>query len=263
MRLTVRAADPLPLPEPGPEDYGLRFRLLVKPRAASTEEGYDVQVDLLNTSKQAVTLQARWREDDAGDLRNYIDAAASIECVPAVAPWVGGVREGQRKEPQPEYILNAGEILSVRWTTEGRHLKNRVTNPNEVQNPEFPFPGLYSVHATINVFTGERTVRLRSNEQLVSVGGSRAMPKYTLGRLLEVNADKKTAMLGLGALHKVEPGDQFEIGYPKGERWRLTITNVEPEISSGDLEVLTRANYPGSEFPNRFMEARLLHPRPN
>jgi hypothetical protein len=83
---------------------------------------------------------------------------------------MGGVTVGQRKSPQPEQVLKPGETLSVRWRTEGRHLKNRVTNPNEVQNPEFPFPGLYSVHATVHVITSERTVPLRSNEQLVSVG---------------------------------------------------------------------------------------------
>jgi hypothetical protein len=124
----------------------------------------------------------------------------------------------------------------VRWQTEGRHLKNRVTNPSEVQNPEFPFPGLYSVHATVNVITTERTVLLRSNEQLVSVGGSRALPKSTLGQLAQVEADGKTAMLNLGSQHKIELGDQFEHN-SKGDYWKLTITKVEPTYSIGKLEL--------------------------
>ena len=159
------------------------------PRAERGKEGYEVRVDLLNTSERAITLRAGWRNDDAGDLKDYIDAATSIECVPPVRRWMGGVIVGRRKSPQPEQVLEKGAVLSVRWQTQGRHLKNRVTNPNEVQNPEFPFPGLYSVHATLNVITSERTVPLRSNEQLVSVGGSRALPKSTLGQLAQVEAD--------------------------------------------------------------------------
>jgi hypothetical protein len=224
------------LPEPGPEDGGLRMRLMVAPRTDTSKGGYDVRVDLLNTSERAITLRAGWTRDDAGDLKDYIDAATSIECVPAVRRWTGGVMHTERKSPQPEQVLKPGETLSVRWRTEGRHLKNRVTNPNEVQNPEFPFPGLYSVHATVNVVTSERTVALRSNEQLISVGGSRALPKSTLGQLLHVDADSKTARLSLGSLQKIAPGDQF--GHlSKGGHWELTITEVEPSYSVGTLEL--------------------------
>lgn len=256
--LTRALADLTPA-EPGPEEGGLRLRLAVKPRVAGEKEGFEVRVDLINSSTQPVTLRAGWRHDDAGDLKDYIDAATSIECVPAIAPWIGGVAFGQRKAPQPEQVLKSGETLSVRWETEGRHLKNRVTDPNEVQNPAFPFPGLYSVHATLEVITSEGTVRLRSNEQLVPVGGSHAMPKYTMGQLVGVDAEKKTAIVGLGSLHKIELGDQFEIGHPKGMHWKLTITRVEPRMSWGDLELLTRSTFPPySNPPQRDMSAVLL-----
>jgi hypothetical protein len=231
------------LPEPGPENGGLRLRLIATPRADAAREGYDAKIDLLNVSDHPITLKAQWRsESDAGDVKDYLAAATSIECVPAVAPWVGGVAEGQRTSPQPEYVLKPGETLSANWQTDGRHLKNRVTNPNDVQNPHFPFDGLYAVHATIDVITANATVRLRSNEQLVSVGGSHAMPKYTLGRLWNVDPEKKTAVLSLGSLQKIAVGDQFEIGHPKGEHWKLTITRVEPTISFGELEVLPSMN---------------------
>jgi len=233
----LRAAEPATLPEPGPEDGGLRMRLVVAPRTDVGKEGYDVRVDLLNTSERAITLRAGWEGEEAGDLEDYVDAATSIECVPAVRRWVGGVMQGRRTSPQPEYVLQPGKVLSVRWQTQGRHLKNRVTNPNDVQNPEFPFPGLYSVHATVNVITHGGIVPLRSNEQLVSVGGSRAMPKSTLGQLLHVDADGKTATMSLGSLQKVEPGDQFQY-FSKREQGRLTITTVKPSISVGNLEVV-------------------------
>jgi hypothetical protein len=158
--------------------------------------------------------------------------------------------------------LPPGELLSREWQTEGRRLKNRVTNPNEVQNPEFPFPGLYSVHATVDVVTTVHTVGLRSNEQLVSVGGSNTMPRYTFGPLLSVDGPQKTAVLGLGSLHQVETGDQFEIGSPKGMHWRLTITHPKPHYSLGTLELLTRSTYPPfSEPPHPYMHAALVRPR--
>jgi hypothetical protein len=37
------------------------------------------------------------------------------------------------------------------------------------------------------------------------------MPKHTYGSLWSVDADNLTATLGLGSLHKVEVGDQFDM----------------------------------------------------
>jgi len=97
--------------------------------------------------------------------------------------------------PQPEYVLKASEVLPVGWHSEGRRLKGKVSDPNNVQNPEFPFPGLYSVHATLKIETGDRTVLLRSNEQIVAVGASRESPKHSYGQLIGVDADAKTTTL--------------------------------------------------------------------
>ena len=70
--------------------------------------------------------------------------------------------------------------MAVQWHTAGRHLKNKVSNPLEVQNPEFTEDGLYSVHAGIVLEIGGQMALLRSNEQLVAFGGSKTMPKQTL-----------------------------------------------------------------------------------
>ena len=78
LALPLGAAEPtIPLPEPGPEAGGLRLRLLVSPRSGN--EGYEVRVDLLNASDRTITVRANWRNDEAGDLREYIDAGTSIE----------------------------------------------------------------------------------------------------------------------------------------------------------------------------------------
>jgi hypothetical protein len=235
------AVEKTPMPEPGPEDAGLRLRLTVAPRDDTTDEGYNVRVDVLNAADRAVTLQAVWDNEETGNFEDYLDAATSIECVPAVQQWLGQIIAGRRKSPQPQYELKPGAYLSVHWQTKGRHLKNRVSNLLSVQNPEFPFPGLYSVHATLALRAEIQTVRLRSNEQLVSVGGSNATPKSTLGRLLDIQADGKTAMLSLGSFQKIEPGDQFEYRL-MGEQGKLTINKVQPDTSIGSLDVLWPTN---------------------
>jgi hypothetical protein len=232
----ARAADP-PGVEPGPENGGLRMRLVVVPRSgAPTEERYDVRVDLLNISARPIVLRAAWdHQTDEGDLAAYLIAAASIETDPPIAPWVGQVMQGHRESPQPQRTLAAGDSLALVWRTEGRRLKNAVTDPNAVQNPQFPVPGLYAVHATLIVPTPDGPVRLRSNEQLVSVGGSAKAPRHTFGRLLNVDADAKTATLSLGALHGVRVGDQFGVRSNFRDEWTLTVTHVSQEISTGTL----------------------------
>ena len=261
--LISRTAIPFEQPAPGPEDGGLQLKLVVLPHPKADKEGYDVRVDLFNTTKQDITLRAGWWYDtDKGDAKDYIEASTSIETYPAVAPWVGQVVAEHRTSPQPDYVLKAGEVLSVRWHTNGRRLKNKVTDPNTVQNPEFPFPGLYSVHATLKISRGDRAVLLRSNEQLVAVGGSRAAPKHTYGQLWEVEADTKTARLGLGSLHKIEPGDEFQIRTGMLDFWKLTVTQVEPKFSTGRLERLPRIGpnptNPNPRFPERYMNATFI-----
>lgn len=236
-------------PQPGPEDGGLRLRLVVAPSEAVDSPGYDVRIDVLNTSDRPIVLQSAWAHEDAGDVSAYLEAATSIESVPAFAPWMGGVQEGMRKSPQPQQTLKPAETLSVKWQTNGRNLKNRVTNPIFVQNPTLLFAGLYAVHATLDLPTSTGVVRLRSNEQLVAVGGSHAAPKHTYGQLIYVDREKKEARLGLGSLHKIAVGDRFEIGSPKGMHWRLTLTEVEATYSVGTLELLTRVDY--APYANR------------
>ncbi|HUR46878.1 MAG TPA: hypothetical protein VMZ27_13450 [Candidatus Saccharimonadales bacterium] len=112
-----------------------------------------------------------------------------------------------------------------------------MANPNDVQNPEFPTPGLYSVHASASILTSTGAVLLRSNEQLVSVGRSQALPKHTYGRLSSFDPEKRNGTLSLGSLHKITPGDVFTIrGGKMGSDWNMTITRTEATYSFGLLE---------------------------
>jgi|GEM_PF-1424703 len=253
-----------PPPEAGPENAGLRMRLTAAPRTEPGKDGYDVRVELINVSDRPVTLQAGWwDEGETADVRDYIESSIGIETSPAIQPWIGQVRAPNRKSPQPERVLKAGQILSLNWQTDKRRLKNRVTDPNSVQNPEFPTPGLYSVHAKVSIITPGGTVLLRSNEQLVSAGGSRELPKHTFGEVRWVDAEKKMAGLNLGFLHKVQAGDQFRIRTAMIDHYRLTLTTVDPESSTGTLQPEPKpAEFPNREvkLPERGMTATLASP---
>lgn len=210
---------------------------MITPDAQGGKEGYAVRAEVINVSREAVALRAvHWRSwGHEGGFDAYVEAALSIESYPAFEPCRAQVFVG-RDVAEPEYMLKAGKALSVKWHATGRHLKNIVSDPSEVQNPEFTENGLYSVHGSITLAVADRPVRLRSNEQLVSIGGSREAPKHTYGQLTWVDEKRKTATLRLGLLDKVAEGDQFRIdSMYKGPIWTLTITEVRMEYSSGNL----------------------------
>ena len=265
--VVLTASDVRPLaeptaPEPGPENGGLRLRLVVSPRADS-KEGYDVRVDVLNATDRPVTVRANWPyEDDKGNLKDHIEAFMTFETYPPIVPMTAQTIERQRrKSPQPEQVLAAGEALSVKWQTNRRRL---IDPPVRTSNwgPEagFPVPCLYSVHATVPVSTGGAPVLLRSNEQLVSVGWSREMSRHTYGSVLYSYPDQQKVMLNLGALHKVQMGDQFEINkwLLSEPVWKLTITRVEAGISEGTVELICKGPRQTPEFPQSGRPAVLI-----
>ncbi len=256
-----------PAPEPGPEDGGLRLRLVIEPEQVTRKEGFDVRIELINVSKKPITLRTDWDalrtgrgQEQSGDVKKYLEAATSIESEPAFEPWKGGLPAvvGAPTPKQSEETLKPGETLSTKWTATDRRLKNNVSDPLIVQNPTFVLPGLYSVHAAIDVITAGGTVRLRSNEQLVPIGGSHAMPKCTYGRFINVNVEKQKAVFGLGSLDKIEVGDQFEIS-SKVALWRFTVTEVALRFSEGKLELVSGNEFgPNPEPPHEGTAATLV-----
>jgi hypothetical protein len=79
------------------------------------------------------------------------------------------------------------------------------------------------------------------------------MPKSTLGELFQVEADGKTALVSLGSLQKIEPGDQFEY-YSKREQGKLTVRTVKPSFSICSLQVL----FPTNSTPLRGTQVTLV-----
>lgn len=224
-----------PQPEAGPVNGGLRLRLIINQDPAGSNETYRVQVDLINVTAEPITLRADWPHEEKGDFKEYLEAALSIETDPPIRRWEGQVRADRRESPQPEYVLEPKQTLHLAWRSSNRQLKNQVIRPLEVQNPRFPTDGLYSVHGVVVLPTSAGTRLLRSNDQLVSVGGSNDMPKYPLGTVFGADASKNTALINLGSLHKIIKGDRFLIRTGMGDFWCLTISRVEQNTASGEL----------------------------
>lgn len=251
------AAQPA-LPEPGPENSGLRLRWVVQPGEDAKSAGYTVRVDLLNVGQKAIQLEADWLYDsEKGSLKDYLEAAVSIEAQPPMAPWEGQIMGGRRQVPQPKQLLKVGEAIIMQWQTEGNRFKNQVSNQLEVQNPEFVFPGQYSVHASLTVKADGKDVTLRSNEQLLVVGGSREQPKSTFGNLLSVDEKQRTAVIDLGSEQKVAVGDVFQIRTGMFDFWKLTITVVKARQATGDLLPLPVASPEIKAHSPKFPTAKL------
>jgi hypothetical protein len=213
------------------------MRLVVAPTVEDPAAGHKVQVDLINTTQNGVSFRLTRAWGDLKDgIESALEAAVSIESYPPIQPWLGQVRMPPKGEASPECTLSPGQTLSLSWRTPVRRLKNQVANPLEVQNPEFTQDGLYSVHATLAVTVAGQPLLLRSNEQLVAIGGSKGLPKHTYGRLWWAVEESKKAELSLGSQHKIAVGDRFLIQTGTiGWTWTLTITSVKDDRSEGTL----------------------------
>lgn len=239
--------------EAGPENGGMRLRFTVRSLPRSGEEAFDVRMELVNTTEKPITLLTGWESTEPGDVKQYLTAAANIETRPRLARLRGATGFlAERTEPQKQQVLGPQETLTLQWQTARRMLKNESLFFSA--NPEFTQPGLYSVHVNLNVITGNGNFRLRSNEQLVCIGGSRSQPKATSGEILKVSRDRTKAEINLGTFDKVAVGDRFDIS-SKLFSWRLTITEVGQSSSEGTLEKLSSE---GDYLPTRGDEAILV-----
>lgn len=223
--------------EPGPQNGGLRLRLTLTRAVKSAE--WEVRMDLINDSQQSIALQTAWESSEPGDVKDYLQAAAQIETTPYFAPEHGATGFSEaRTEQQKTLNLPANESLELRWRTGGPRLKPERQNSLLSANPALDEAGLYSVRVVLDVPTATGTVRLRSNEQLVSVGGSVRAPKPSAARLESVSRDLQSVRIDLGGLDQVARGDQFDFT-SKTAAWRITITDTHPHSSEGTLQLLS------------------------
>lgn len=234
------------LPEAGPENSGLRLRFQVTPRQTKAGDEFDVRLDLINVKDETVTVFADWPHKPEGDFSDYVEMAASIRTHPEIMLWGIQVMADLREKPESKHTLAAGETLTVKWTSKGRRLKNRLIRPNEIHNPYFPTNGLYATHVELKLQVpgaapgtlpprvqghGRHSILLRSNEQLVSVGGSKTAPKSAVAKVTGVQEGYRSASISLGSLHGIEVGDEFIMRTGMSVFWRLAVVSVEERHS--------------------------------
>ena len=270
----------LSLPEPGPENGGVRLRFSVETTRSGTNDTHQVRIDLINVTDKPIRLLGDWPGDQSGPYEEYLESDVSIHTDPPFMPFMGQVGVERRRRPQPAFTLAAHEVLTVRWAASGRRLKNKSIHPVQTHDPFLTMDGLYAVYASLllrpidaetaletdlmrrtwsSVDSRSReerledfpkasaessphgTIYLRSNEQLVPIGGSRMLPKPTLARLVWTDTNHDVATINFGSAQKIDPGDAFWIptGYI-GNVWRLEITNVAATSSSGLLTPISR-----------------------
>ena len=244
---------PAGLPTPGPERDGIRVRLIVESERVDDNDEFRVRVDLINVSDNTINLSGDWPHHRSGTFPEYVKAAAGIRTDPDIMLW--GIQTMATRPPAPrsDYTLASGETLTVEWTSQGRRLKTGVIFPNTTRNPYFPVDGLFRVTAEIPLFvqtpksdsdnadTGEtqpaarRKILLRSNEQLVSIGGSTRAPKATMVKIGHLHEDGKSCNISAGQLSGAEKGDAYLARTGMGVFWKLTVTEVHDHHSVAEF----------------------------
>jgi len=257
------------IPEAGPENAGMRLRFIVMREADGTNDNFEARFELISVTNKPITLLADFSDDKGEEFKDYVVGSTTFTVDPAVMPYMGQTAMGgPRKKPQPEYTLAPGETLTVRRAESGRR--------------HCPTDGLYGFRASLLLrvadseaerkFAAMRATNiqrraqrkdshlddvswpgrsnapasllLRSNEQQVPVGGSHALPKFAMGRLMWVNTNDLSATLDLGGAHKIQAGDEFRIFTGRiGSYWILKITHTEPAYSVGTLQALSKAGH--------------------
>src|ERR1041384_4132432 len=102
------------LPEPGPENSGLRLRFVVTPEGKGTGETYRVRLDLINVTDKPIELIGDWPGDrDTGDFKDYLEADVNIETMPELMPPMYQAMMERRKTAQPTYTLKPQTVLTL------------------------------------------------------------------------------------------------------------------------------------------------------
>lgn len=251
--LSVHGAEGLPTP--GPESEGLRLRLTVESQHVADGDEFRVRLDLINVTDAPVTVSGVWPFGLDGSFSEYMEGATSIRAFPEITLW--GIQVSAERQPSPvaRHTLAAGETLTVHWETRGHRLKHRVIRPLSNRNPYFPSDGLYGIHAELRLDIEKAAgsaeeksssreagqsvrhpVRLRSNEQLVPVGGSNHAPKTSITTVRHINEDLTEGEVSAGFVDGIKPGDRFLVRTGMAVFWKLTVTEVHADYSRVKVE---------------------------
>ena len=251
----------IPLPDPGPENQGLRLRLTIREMVDGQVDNRVLRVDLLNVGQKPVVLvTGSDLLEEKLSYPQFFQRIVGIATSPE-APWSCCQTMFRKpKEPPPKWELEPGRSLTVAWAGEGRRLKQDGC----VVQADLQQQGLYRVHASVCVMTedGDR-ISLTSNEQEVYAGGSHEMPKSMIGHIIKTDPEQSTAMIDIGSDEKIEVGDCFTIRYELIASWSLCITHVTSHTAEGIVECVHKSpRDPSPAFPQEKWRAQYSGPKP-
>jgi hypothetical protein len=254
------------LPEPGPENKGLRLRLLVENDISMVDE-HTVSVEILNVSDKAITLVG-----SAGvkSFEDHLPGATTFNVYPAVLSH--GFQIGVGDDPaRPEVTIMPAKSFLAKWPIKGRLLSAH----HKCWGLSFPTSGRFDIRAELTLdlkVEGEvrpvidldnetrSRIHIWSNSQPFVVGGSNKAPKGCVGTVIMGDAEKKTVFLdGLGTFNDTQPGDRFRIDLPMRGYWDLEIEKCYANRATAKVIKPENSNHKDMPaFPERGMSAGLL-----
>ena len=230
------------LPEPGPQNRGLRLRLSITTAREKDSDVHTIRIELLNEGKGPVILVGQWPyEENEGDYAEFLKSQVKFVTYPEVQPPSAQTEGSSRKSAQPQREIKPGESLAVTWTATGHRLKPERCFDVANTTPILATNGLYGVRASIVVITKDkRRVLLVSNEQQVSVGGSMELPKFATARVVWAHPDDRVVGIGLGSDQRIQTGDTFVVRWGLQASWGVRITKVGDWYAEGPVETIHR-----------------------
>lgn len=186
------------LPEPGPENSGLRLRLVLDNYFGR----HMMRMEILNATDESVKIvaKAKVRADIKQILKDQVDfiVTPELQCPPyqiSVGPDVKVPNVYGTIKPQEPFVVYFDDFG---WFD--------FPNPADYC---FPSDGLYHIRAKVvlNLEDGG-SVTLESNEQELAMGGSRLAPKPGVVGV-EYDHPRDLFILRAGRAQRIQVGDKF------------------------------------------------------
>lgn len=244
----------------GPENQGLRMNLRIENAEANQPDVYKVEIRLTNVGTTPTVLAAQWyEEEEKGDYREFLKKQIELTSFPEAPPSTAQTAmRSERTSPQPTLEIKPGSTVIVEWVTAHRYLK-----PQGCYNtaPTLPTDGLYSIRARFLATSKQgNRILLYSNDCQLAVGGSTAMPKFPIARIIQSDASEGKVTLDIGSDQKIEPNDRFKCGIFPYIYWDILITEVKETVCTGSVKItsMTTENVKVPTFPEVGIKAVLV-----
>ena len=258
--LVVHAYGGEVLPEPGPQNGGLRLRFVAHSSHEDGADRHDMRLDLINVGDEPVILETKFIYEEEGQyVEDYLRLKVTFTSVPEVMRFGRGQTGGtSRESPQPKKVIEPGGYLPVFWTVEGNVLGSWQP---------FRRPGIHLIRAHLDVPLADDTqVRLWSNEQPIVIGGVQRAAAASTATVIHSDEAAKMVSLNVGTLDGVKVGELFRVSRPMQGYWTLKVKEVSDYTSRAEvsshfrgINIIDPDRWPG-DVPERGEKAAFWEP---